>query len=86
MSGFCAGITAVTYKEVNKFSTSVVEKIYCTSLLTVGFTHPFWPLFRGSTAHKELRGQPLYSGRNGWSQCVLYSEVLLYIRKRTTSL
>ncbi len=32
------------------------------------------------------RGQPLYSGQNGQSQCVLYSEVPLYIRKRTTSL
>ena len=32
------------------------------------------------------RGQSLYSGQNGWSQCVLYSAVPLYIRKRTTSL
>ncbi len=27
-----------------------------------------------------------YGGQNGWSQCVLYSEVPLYIRKRTASL
>ncbi len=25
------------------------------------------------------RGQPLYSGQNGWSQCVLYSEVPLHV-------
>ncbi len=52
------------------------KQTFCNLMYTVE------PLIKGPLR----RGQPLYSGQNGWSQSVLYSEVPLYIRKRITSL